>query len=147
VVPMPTGLLLKKNDPIDLARLMSNIRESVKGMNCGSVVTFTGIVRGRTHEGKKVNRLEYEVFEEAARRSIENMARAITLLDGVLEATICHRYGTFSPGEEVLYVVIATERSDLAIDALRLAVTIAKHEIPIWKKEHTTDGSYWVDIE
>jgi len=26
-------------------------------------------------------------------------------------------------------------------------VTRAKHEIPIWKKEHTANGSYWVDIE
>jgi len=144
---MPIGLLLKKDDPVDLARLIADVRESVKGKNCGSIFTFTGIVRGRTHEGKKVGRLEYEVFEEAARRSIENMAKTVTLLDGVLEAAICHRYGTFSPGEEVLYVVIATERSDVALETLRLAVTRAKHEIPIWKKEHTTNGSYWVDIE
>ena len=144
---MPIGLLLKKDDPIDLARLIADVRESVKGKNCGSIVTFTGIVRGKTHEGKEVNRLEYEVFEGAARKSIENMAKTITLLDGVLEAAICHRYGTFSPGEEVLYVVIATERSGVALETLKLAVTKAKHEIPIWKKEHTANGSYWVGIE
>lgn len=144
---MPIGLLLKKDDPINLAGLISDVRESVKGKNCGAIVTFTGLVRGRSHEGKKVDRLEYEVFEEAARKSIEGMAKTITLIEGVLEAAICHRYGTFSPGEEVLYVVIATNRSNVALETLKLAVTKAKHEIPIWKKEHTTNGSYWVDIE
>jgi len=144
---MPISLLLKKDDPIDLARLIADVRESVKGKNCGSIVTFTGIVRGKTHEGKAVAKLEYEVYKEAAQRALENMAKTLTLIDGVLEAAVCHRYGTFSPGEEVLYVVIATERSDVALETLKLAVTRAKHEIPIWKKEHTANGSYWVDIE
>lgn len=147
MVPMPIGLLLKKDDPIDLTKLISKVRASVKGKNCGAIVTFTGLVRSRSHDGKKVDHLEYEVFEEAARKAIEGMAKTITFIEGVLEAAICHRYGTFSPGEEVLYVVIATDRSNVALETLQLAITKAKHEIPIWKKEHTMNSSYWVDIE
>jgi molybdopterin synthase catalytic subunit len=147
VIAMPVGILAKKGDQVDLAKLISGIKESVKGKNCGSIVTFTGIIRPRTHGGDAVDHLEYEVYEEAARRSLGDMANAISLINGVLDVALCHRYGTFFPGEEVLYVVIATERSDIAFETLRLAVTRAKHEFPIWKKEFTEKGDYWVDVD
>lgn len=144
---MPIGILLKKDDPIDLTKLMSDVKKSIKGKNCGAIVTFTGLVRGITPKGKRVDSLEYEVFEKAARKTIEGIAKTIALIEGVLEVAICHKYGTFSPGEEVLYVIIATDRSNVAMETLKLAISKAKHEIPIWKKEHTINGSYWVDLD
>lgn len=143
---MPVGILAKKEDLIDLQSLIKTVKENVKGKNCGSIVTFTGVVRGKTPDGKTVESLEYEIFEEAARRALQEMSKALSLISGVLDVAICHRHGTFLPGDEVLYIVIATERSEVALDTLRLAVNRVKHEIPIWKKEHTTEGSYWVDI-
>ncbi|MCX8182302.1 MAG: molybdenum cofactor biosynthesis protein MoaE [Candidatus Methanomethyliaceae archaeon] len=147
VIVMPTGILARKEDFIDLSSLIKMVKDNVREKNCGAIVTFTGIVRGKTLDGKTVEKLEYEVFEEAARKSLEEMSRALSLISGVLDVVICHRYGTFAPGDEVLYVVLATERSSTAFDVLKLAVNRVKHEIPIWKKEHTTDGSYWVEIE
>lgn len=147
MIAMPKGILAKKEDAIDLSSLIKMVKDSASGKNCGAVVTFTGIVRGKTLDGKTVEKLEYEVFEEAARKSLEDMAKALSLISGVLDVVICHRYGIFRSGEEVLYVVLATERSSTAFDVLKLAVNRVKHEIPIWKKEHTTDGSYWVEIE
>ncbi|MCQ5362642.1 MAG: molybdenum cofactor biosynthesis protein MoaE, partial [Candidatus Methanomethylicia archaeon] len=143
---MPIGILAKKDDPVSLESLIKMVKDGVRGKNCGSIVTFTGVVRGRTPDGKKVEKLEYEVFEEAARKALNDMSKAISFISGVLDVAICHRYGTFTPGEEVLYIVIATERSEAALETLRLAVNRVKHEIPIWKKEHTAEGSYWVDI-
>jgi molybdopterin synthase catalytic subunit len=143
---MPFGILAKKEDRVDLAGIIGDVREAVKGKNCGAIVTFTGIIRPRTHEGMAVDRLEYEVYQAAARKGLEDMAKAICLVDGVLDAAICHRYGSFKPGEEVLYVVIASERSTIAFDAMRAVVNRAKHELPIWKKEFTEKGDYWVDV-
>ncbi len=140
---MPTALLLKKEEPIDLPGLIRGVRESAKGY--GAIVTFTGVVRGRTHEGGEVSYLEYEVFEEAARRSMEQITEDLSAIRGVLGVAICHRYGRFCPGEEVLYVVIATERSSVAFEALKLAVSRTKHEVPIWKKEVTPQGGCWVE--
>ncbi|MEM4216528.1 MAG: molybdenum cofactor biosynthesis protein MoaE [Candidatus Methanomethylicaceae archaeon] len=147
VITMAIGILAKKEDTIDLNALIKIVKENVKEKNCGAIVTFTGIVRGKTVDGKGVEKLEYEVFEEAAKRALNEMSKALSLISGVLDVAICHKYGTFSPGEEVLYVVLATERSVTAFDVLRLAVNRIKHEIPIWKKEYTTGGSYWVDVE
>jgi len=62
----------------------------------------------------------------------------------VIDIILCHKYGTFLPGEEVLYIIIAAERSEIAIEAMRIALNKAKHEIPIWKKEYTSEGAYWI---
>ena len=144
---MPFGILAKKEDGVELADIIDDVRKAVKGKNCGAIVTFTGIIRPKTHEGKAVDHLEYEVHAEAARKGLENMAKALCLVDGVLEAAICHKHGCFKPGEEVLYIVIATERSTIAFDTIRMVVNRAKHELPIWKKEFTEKGDYWVDID
>jgi molybdopterin synthase catalytic subunit len=143
---MPFGILAQKEDGVELSTIIGNVRSAIEGKNCGAIVTFTGIIRPKTNEGEVVDHLEYEVYPEAARKGLENMAKALCMIEGVLEAAICHKYGNFKPGEEVLYVVIATERSTIAFEALRMVVDRAKHELPIWKKEFTEKGDYWVDV-
>ena len=144
---MPKGLLARKEDPVDLCSLVKEVKSNLKGNSCGAILTFTGMVRGKGADGADVDHLEYEVFEEAARRAINDMVRAVMLIEGVHDAAICHKFGRFSPGEEVLYVVLATERSQIGFDTLRLIVNRVKHELPIWKKEYTTDGNYWIDVD
>jgi len=144
---MPVGILAKREDPINLEDMVANVKKAVEGKNCGAIVTFTGIIRSRTHEGAAVDHLEYDVHPAAAKKGLEDMAKALCMVDGVLEASVCHRYGSFRPGEEVLYIVIATQWSSVAFEILRKAVYMVKHELPIWKKEFTDRGNYWVDID
>jgi molybdopterin synthase catalytic subunit len=144
---MPIGILAKREDTVSLASMVSDVKKAVEGKNCGAIITFTGIIRPRTHDGDAVDHLDYDIHQEAARKGLEDMAKALCTVEGVLEASICHKYGSFKPGEEVLYIVIATQRSDMAFDILRMAVNKVKHELPIWKKEFTEKGDYWVDID
>ena len=144
---MPNGLLSKKGDPVTLASLVETVKENIKGKNCGSIVTFTGVVRPKTHAGETVDHLEYEVFEEGARGALSNAASELMKISGVLDVAICHMHGSFLPGEEVVYVVVAAENSEAAFQALKLAVFSVKHDLPIWKKEFTNSGSYWVGLK
>lgn len=144
---MPLAMLVKKGEPLALSKLVEDIRSDLQGKNCGAIVTFTGIVRPRTHKGDTVGHLEYEVFEQVARESLGRMVKSLMLIDGVLDVAICHRYGSFFPGEEVVLIAIAAEHSETAFQVLRLAVNRVKHELPIWKKEFTSKGNYWVDLE
>jgi len=146
LIHMPTGLLAKREDGVDLPRIIGILKKGLASNDHGAIVTFTGVVRGKTVGDAAVDRLEYEVYEEAARESVQAIAGALAAISGVKDAVICHKHGTFRPGEEVLYVAIAAEHSGEAFDALRLAVGRIKHELPIWKKEHSSDGSYWVSI-
>jgi molybdopterin synthase catalytic subunit len=133
-------------DPVSLDQLIESVKDNVKGKNCGSVVTFTGIVRPKTHSGEAVDHLEYEVFEEGARAAIAAAVSDLMKINGVLDVALCHRYGSFLPGEEVVYIVIAAEKSETAFQALRLAVDLMKHSVLIWKKEFTTKGGLWVGL-
>ena len=145
-MPMPTGLLAKKEENVDLPRIIGILKKDLASNGYGAIVTFTGVVRSKSASNSPVNRLEYEVYEDAAKASLQGITDAIAKTDGVKDVVICHKYGTFMPGEEVLYVAIATDHSAVAFDTLRLAVSRIKHDLPIWKKEHSADGSYWVAI-
>lgn len=144
---MPEGLLAKKDEGVDLPHIIGILKKGLASNDYGAIVTFTGVVRNTSADKAPVDRLEYEVYEDAARDALKRMAKALTMIEGVKEAAICHKYGSFMPGEEVLYVAIATDHSSIAFDTLKLAVNRIKHELPIWKKEHAADGSYWVDID
>ncbi|MCX8170077.1 MAG: molybdenum cofactor biosynthesis protein MoaE, partial [Candidatus Methanomethyliaceae archaeon] len=122
------------------------LKDNIKDKNYGAIVAFIGVVRGKTLDGKKVEKLEYEVFEEIAKRSLENIANTIYMMGGIIDVAVCHKYGVFSPGEDVLYIIVAAERSEKAIDAIRATLEKVKHEIPIWKKEYTAEGAYWIGI-
>jgi len=144
---MPLAMLAKKDEQVTLLTLIDSVKANVKGRNCGAIVTFTGVIRPKTAEGETVDHLAYEVFEEAARKALDDLVKGLLMLEGVFDAAICHKYGRFLPGEEVVYIAIAAERSEAAFNALRLAVNRTKHEIPIWKKEFTGKSGYWVDLE
>ncbi len=144
---MPLGILSRKEDGFSTERLISIAKSRLERGSYGALITFVGTVRGTSRDGSKVTQLEYEVYEESAREVIQRIAEEVSKMDGILDVIICHRYGAFEPGEEVLFVAVASERSSSGFEALRSAVTKVKHEVPIWKKESTTGGSRWVDVD
>lgn len=144
---MPLGILSRKEDGFSAERLISLAKSRLEEGSCGALITFVGTVRGTSRGGSRVVRLEYEAYEESAKESLQRIADDISKIDGVRDVIICHRYGAFAPGEEVLFVAVASERSSPGFEAIREAVYRVKHEVPIWKKEWTADGSYWVGAE
>ncbi|MEJ5292995.1 MAG: molybdenum cofactor biosynthesis protein MoaE [Candidatus Methanosuratincola sp.] len=144
---MPLGILSRKEEGFNAERLASLAKTRLEEGSYGALITFIGTVRGASRGGSKVTRLEYEAYEELARESLQKIADDISKIDGVRDVIICHRYGTFTPGEEVLFVAVASERSASGFEAIQRAVYRVKHEVPIWKKEWTADGGYWVGIE
>jgi len=42
-------------------------------------------------------------------------------------------------------VTVAAEHRDAAFEACRFAIDQLKMSAPIWKKEFSADGSYWVE--
>ncbi len=144
---MPLGILSRKEEGFSAERLISLAKSHIEQGSYGAFLTFIGTVRGTARGGSRVVRLEYEAYEEPAKESLQRIAEEISKIEGVRDVLICHRYGEFAPGEEVLFIAIASERSDSGFEAIRTAVHRVKHEVPIWKKEITEDGGYWVGVE
>jgi molybdopterin synthase catalytic subunit len=69
-----------------------------------------------------------------------------TARTGVRLAAV-HRVGSLAIGDAALVTVAASPHRGEAFDALEHAVDRIKAEVPIWKRQHFTDGeSSWVGL-
>jgi molybdopterin synthase catalytic subunit len=136
---------IDKKGEIHLQDLIAMARENPKNSESGAIATFTGVVRGYTHEGDAVEKLELEAYIEAAERALQNISDELRSKPGIVDVLIHHLVGTFSVGEEMVYVVVNGRSRKEVFSTLITAVERYKSEVPIWKKEYLKDGeSYWV---
>lgn len=137
------GIHLKGS--LDLQDLIEEVKKGPQAHRIGCILTFTGVVRGVAHDGSKVVKLEYEAYNEVAKLKLEDIVRDLKRMQGIVDVKIHHFIGSLSAGDDVVYIVVAAEHREEGFNALREAVERLKKEVPIWKKEYTTNSSYWVD--
>lgn len=140
--PVSGGAYLSKD--FDLTEALRKVKSSSKMI--GAIVAFIGVVREK-NEGYTVKKLSYEVYEGMARKELEEIREEVLKMNGVHEAVIIHRIGSFIPGEETLLVVVGAEHRDQAFRAAEWAVEQVKRRVPIWKLEITDQGSFWIEGE
>jgi len=58
---------------------------------------------------------------------------------------MAHRTGRLEIGEASVVVSVSCPHRAEAIDACRLGIDRLKESVPIWKKEHADDGTYWIE--
>ncbi|MCD6164184.1 MAG: molybdenum cofactor biosynthesis protein MoaE [Candidatus Odinarchaeota archaeon] len=129
---------------ISLQEIIDEIKRSPRINEVGAIACFIGIVRGKGKDGSRVKKLEFEAYEEEANKVLSKICEETIEKNGVIDAHIHHNVGTLNVGEDIVYVVVAGEHREETFQALREAVERFKKEAPIWKKEHTEKGSYWV---
>ena len=112
----------------------------------GAVVVFYGVVRNNA-EGRRVLRLEYEAHESMALRKMHEVADEVKRrFPDVGEIGIWHRIGTLKVGEASLLVALSSPHRKEGFEACHFAVDRVKEVVPVWKKEHFTDGgAAWVE--
>lgn len=126
----------------DLINEAKNNPEVSKG---GAIVTFTGIVRGYTHDGKKVSKLEIEAHDVEATKALAKISEELRKWPGVVDVLIHHLTGEFNVGEDLVYVVVIGSSRVDAFQAIEEAVNRYKKEAALWKKEYLEDdSSYWI---
>ena len=109
----------------------------------GAVVSFTGLVRD-FNERPEVAALTLEHYPgmtEAALAEIVEEAQERWPLDGV---SVIHRVGRLAPGDPIVLVVVASAHRRAAFEACDFIMDYLKTRAPFWKKEHASDGDYWV---
>jgi molybdopterin synthase catalytic subunit len=55
-----------------------------------------------------------------------------------------HRAGLIKAGEDIVYIVVAAGHRKELFVTLVDALERLKEEVPIWKKELTLEGDFWV---
>lgn len=122
------------------------IIENIRQPEDGAVVTFEGIVRNNTR-GRRTEYLDYEAYEPMAISQMNTLAEKVLNNYEVREIAIIHRLDRLEIGETSVLIVVASAHRGPAFDACRFAIDTLKRTVPIWKKEHFSDGAVWADGE
>jgi molybdopterin synthase catalytic subunit len=61
------------------------------------------------------------------------------------DMAIIHRTGRLEIGETSVLIAVASPHRAAAFEACRFAIERIKDSVPIWKREVTASGSYWVE--
>jgi molybdopterin synthase catalytic subunit len=126
------------------AAVTQAVEDAVAAPECGAVVTFRGVVRD-VDDDRGVTRLDYEAHP-AATDVLRRCVAAVAAETGLRVAAV-HRYGTLTIGDVALVAAAAAGHRREAFEACSLLVERIKAEVPIWKRQHFTDGmSEWVGL-
>jgi len=122
-------------------------RDALAEATAGGYASFEGWVRDH-NDGRHVEHLEYEAFESLAISEGTRIVREAVARFGVRRAACVHRIGDLAIGELAVWVGVSSAHRAEAFAACRYIIDEVKHRVPIWKKEHYTDGdSGWVNCE
>jgi molybdopterin synthase catalytic subunit len=135
------------DDEIDLNDLLAQITLT----STGAAAIFTGMVRGETKrdDAHETEYLEYEAYIPMAEAKMMQVAEEIRAKWPVIEGiAIVQRIGKLYPKTPtVLIACTAAHRDTGVFDAARYGIDRLKEIVPIWKKEVSPSGEFWVEGE
>jgi MoaE-MoaD fusion protein len=127
-------------EPLDARR----VEQAVAHAGAGALCTFTGIVRDNSR-GRSVTHLEYEAFVEMATQQMRHIADEIGERWPEARVAMAHRTGRLEIGEPSVVVSASAPHRAEAIAACKWGIDRLKETVPIWKKEHAADGTFWIE--
>lgn len=134
-------------DEIDLNDLLAQITLA----STGAAAIFTGMVRGETKRGDEhqTEYLEYEAYVPMAEEKMKQVADEIRARwDAIEGIAIVQRIGKLYPKTPtVLIACTAAHRDTGVFEAARYGIDRLKEIVPIWKKEVSPSGEFWVEGE
>ncbi len=137
--PGVCAVYLVTPDPIDLVAVLAQVTHP----GAGGIALFVGTTRDE-NDGRRVERLEYEAYEDMATSEMAAIGDEIRRRWPVLRVAMVHRVGIVPIEEASVAVAIAAPHREEAFAACRYGIDTLKAQVPIWKKEHYADGSRWI---
>src|SRR5512141_2522036 len=130
---------------LDLDKLLADITLPTTG----AAALFTGMVRGVTSREpvRQTAYLEYEAYVPMAEAKMRQVADEIRERWPTVEGiAIVQRIGKLRPQTPtVLIACTAAHRDTGVFEAARYGIDRLKEIVPIWKKEVSPDGEFWVE--
>lgn len=110
----------------------------------GGVATFIGTARDFSRD-RNIQTISFEHYGGMAEKKLEELREKILSEFDLLALSIIHRVGDIVPGENIVLIIAASQHRAAAFDACRACIDELKKTVPIWKKEITPEGDYWVE--
>lgn len=127
--------------PLDVAAHIA----AVTADDVGGVASFIGTVRNHSPEvDGEVVELEYSAHPSAP-AVVSSLIAAVGVQYPQVRLAATHRIGTLTIGDLAIVVAAGSAHRAEAFEACRLLVEEIKANLPVWKKQVLSDGSYtWV---
>jgi len=125
---------------------VEEVLDRLRTGSMGAIAVFVGSVRDEA-EGRKVERIEIQVYEEMALKQLEAIRSEAMVRFGVEEVDVIHRFGSLNVSENIMMIAVGAAHRAEAFDACRFVLENIKTRVPIWKKEVTPEGDFWVEGE
>ena len=125
-------------DPMSIIRDVSNRRN-------GAVLLFLGAVR-QVNDGRDVTGIDYAAYEGMAQRELDAIVVEASEKFATPDVVVQHRLGELGVEEVSVAIAVGHAHRDAAYAVSRFVIEELKRRVPIWKREHYTDGTReWVD--
>ena len=127
-------------DPI----VPGDLYDEVRADGDGAVVTFAGVVRDHSN-GKRTDHLVYEAYRPMAEQEMAKIGAEAASKWDIDDIAILHRVGRLEIGEISVLVAVSSPHRAEGFSACEFAIDRLKQTVPVWKKEMSEDGEYWVE--
>lgn len=117
---------------MDISRAIAQLKDRPGFRDkVGMVLVHNGVVRARSRAGEHVERLEVR----PDRDTIEAICRELAQRPGIFAVTAEARSGTFLPGDDLLFIIVAGDIRENVVPILAEALNRIKAEA-VGKSEH-----------
>lgn len=116
----------------------------VEDDSCGGIAVFVGTVRNST-KNKNVTLLDFSGYEPMAVKEMQKIADRALEQFSIHKIAIHHAVGPLKIGEVPVIIAVSSAHRKAAFEACEFAIDTLKETVPIWKKEHFSDGEVWVN--
>jgi molybdopterin synthase catalytic subunit len=120
------------------------LEAAVAHPGAGAICTFQGTVRDNSM-GRDVSHLEYEAYAEMAVPQMRRIGEEIKERWPEARVAMIHRTGHLEIGDVSVVVSVSAPHREEAIAACKWGIDRLKESVPIWKKEHAADGTFWIE--
>ncbi|MAQ84103.1 MAG: molybdenum cofactor biosynthesis protein MoaE [Maritimibacter sp.] len=127
-----------QSDPFDLGAELAGFASG--RTDIGAQVSFTGLVR----DDGGLRHMEIEHYPGMTEKAIAGIVEQATTRWDLKATLVIHRFGTLTPGEQIMMVATAAGHRAAAFEAAEFLMDYLKSRAPFWKREVTQTGADWV---
>jgi molybdopterin synthase catalytic subunit len=139
-----TATVRLQREPFEAAAEAAKLKRGRSDI--GAIVTFTGVCRAE-EGGAPLVAMTLEHYPDMAEAEIRRHVEAAEGRWPLLGATVIHRHGRLTPGEDIVLVVTAAAHRQAAFAAAEFLMDYLKTRAPFWKQVEYADRKTWVDAK
>jgi molybdopterin synthase catalytic subunit len=128
------------SEKLDLQECYSFVEDA----SFGGISAFIGVVRNDT-QGKEVIQLDFSTYKPMAIKEMQKIADLALAKFDIHKIAIHHAEGMLQIGAIPVIITASAKHRKAAFRACEFAIDTLKESVPIWKKEHFSDGDVWVN--